>query len=149
MGKTRLKDEVVDRPPSCWSQPGCSFPSRIWRIRPEPARWRKKPSPGQWQQGQQRQPRQRRRRSMWRGQPSEPQLQRTRLPRVLATWLHLVHSEPGGELLPSQRDETDLDRQQREGERVLGSRRQGEAEVLLDWRQRERQEHQVAKRQEV
>ena len=82
---------------------------------------------------------------MWRRQPSEPQLQRTRLPRVLATWLHLVHSEPGGELLPSQRDETDLDRQQREGERVLGSRRQGEAEVLLDWRQRERQEHQVAK----
>ena len=82
---------------------------------------------------------------MWRRQPSEPQLQRTRLPRVLATWLHLVHSEPGGELLPSQRDETDLDRQQREGERVLGPRRQREAEVLLDRRQRERQEHQVAK----
>ena len=86
---------------------------------------------------------------MWRRQPSEPQLQRTRLPRVLATWLHLVHSEPGGELLPSQRDETDLDRQQREGERVPGPRGQGEAEVLLDRRQRERQEHQVAQRQEV
>ena len=85
---------------------------------------------------------------MWRRQPSEPQLQRTRLPRVLATWLHLVHSEPGGELLPSERDETDLDRQQREGERVLGPRRQREAEVLLDRRQRERQEHQVAQRQE-
>ena len=83
---------------------------------------------------------------MWRRQPSKPQLQRTRLPRVLATWLHLVHSEPGGELLPSERDETDLDRQQREGERVLGSGRQREAEVLLDWRQRERQEHQVAKK---
>ena len=82
---------------------------------------------------------------MWRRQSSEPQLQRTRLPRVLATWLHLVHSEPGGELLSSERDETDLDRQQREGERVLGPGRQREAEVLLDWRQRERQEHQVAK----
>merc|ERR1712117_397852 len=115
-------------------------------------RWRKKPSPGQWQQGQQRQQRQqrqRRRGSMWRRQSSEPQLQRPRLPRVLATWLHLVYSEPGGELLSSERDETDLDRQQREGERVSGSGRQREAEVLLDWRQRERQEHQVAQRQEV
>jgi len=128
----------------------------------------------------------------WR-QPAEPQFQRTRLPRLVAPWLHLIHTEPGGQLLPSERDEADLDRQQRQGEgvprpggqgeaevllhlihtepgrQILPSERdeadldrqqrqgegvprpggQGEAEVLLDRRQREREEHQVAKRPEV
>ena len=84
----------------------------------------------------------------WR-QPAEPQFQRTRLPRLVAPWLHLIHTEPGGQLLPSERDEADLDRQQRQGEGVPWPGGQGEAEVLLDRRQREREEHQVAKRPEV
>ena len=84
----------------------------------------------------------------WR-QPAEPQFQRTRLPRLVAPWLHLIHTEPGGQLLPSERDEADLDRQQRQGEGVPRPGGQGEAEVLLDRRQREREEHQVAKRPEV
>ena len=84
----------------------------------------------------------------WR-QSSEPQFQRTRIPRLLAPWLHLIHTEPGRQLLQSERDEADLDRQQRQGEGVPRAGGQGQAEVLLDGRQRERQEHQVAKRPEV
>ena len=86
---------------------------------------------------------------MRRRQSSQPQFQRTRLPRVLASRLHLVHSGPSSQLLSCQRDETDLDRQQREGEGVLGLGREGQAEVLLDRGQRERPEHQVAERAEV
>ena len=86
---------------------------------------------------------------MRRRQSSQPQFQRTRLPCVLASRLHLIHSGPSSQLLSRQRDETDLDRQQREGEGVLGLGREGQAEVLLDRGQRERPEHQVAERAEV
>ena len=84
----------------------------------------------------------------WR-QSTQPQFQRTRLPRLVAPWLHLIHTEPGRQLLPSERDEADLNRQQRQGEGVPGPGGQGEAEVLLDRGQRERPQHQVAQWPEV
>ena len=77
---------------------------------------------------------------------SQSPVWRTELPGELEDRVQQLHQATGRQLLPRKWHEVPQYRQWRKGDRVQEPRCSRGSEILLDWRQREQGEHQVAQR---